>query len=83
MKYFYHPAAEAEFYDSIEYYEDCAAGLGYDFSVEVHSAIERILLYPKAWPILVGDIRRCLTNRFPNGILYIEGNCSGGCRKFA
>jgi plasmid stabilization system protein ParE len=72
MKYFYHPAAEAEFYDAIEYYESCAAGLGYDFSIEVHSTIERILLYPKAWPILVNDIRRCQTNRFPYGILYIE-----------
>ena len=48
MKYLYHPAAEAEFYDAIDYYESCAAGLGYDFSVEVHSTFERIILYPKA-----------------------------------
>lgn len=72
MKYSFHPEAETEFNEAIEYYESCAVGLGYDFSLEVHSAIERILSYPKAWPELVNEIRRCQTNRFPFGILYSE-----------
>ena len=75
MTFFFHPEADTEFFEAINYYEECEVGLGYDFSIEVYSAIQNILDYPKAWPILEDDIRRCLTNRFPYGILYsIEEN---------
>jgi len=72
MKYVFHPEAEAEFLAAIDYYEGCERGLGYDSSIEVHSTIENILSFPKAWPILEDDIRRCLTRRFPYGIVYSE-----------
>ncbi|MGH8524352.1 MAG: type II toxin-antitoxin system RelE/ParE family toxin [Gammaproteobacteria bacterium] len=72
MKYIVHPEAEAEFVQAIEYYEGCEAGLGYDFAVEVYSAIQRTIAYPKAWPIIEEDIRRSLVRRFPYGILYAE-----------
>ena len=72
MKYSFHPEAEAEFVQAIEYYEECEVGLGYDFAVEVYSAIERTMAYPKAWPIIEEDIRRSLLIRFPYGILYAE-----------
>ena len=48
MRYTFHPEAEAEFRDAIEYYETCSPGLGYDFALEVHAAVERILRFPKA-----------------------------------
>ena len=70
MTFVFHPDAAEEFYASIDYYEDCEPGLGYDFSIEVYSAMQHITDYPKAWPILEDDVRRCLTNRFPYGILY-------------
>ncbi len=70
MKYYFHPDAELEFEDAIDYYEKCQNGLGYDFSVEVFSAIKRILNNPRAWTILEDDIRRCITNRFPFGVIY-------------
>lgn len=76
MNYFFHPDAEVELDNAIEYYENCSVGLGYDFSIEVHAVIERICSFPKAWPVLVEDIRRCQTNRFPFGVLYIEENKS-------
>jgi toxin ParE1/3/4 len=44
--------------------------LGYDFAIEVNSTLENVLSFPKAWPILEDDIRRCQTNRFPYGIIY-------------
>lgn len=72
MKYLFHPEAEAEFAQAIGYYEEYEEGLGYDFSVEVYSAIERITSYPKAWPIIEDEIRRCVVRRFPYGILYSE-----------
>jgi hypothetical protein len=46
--------------------------LGYDFAVEVYSAIERAMAHPKAWPIIEEDMRRSLVRRFPFGILYAE-----------
>jgi hypothetical protein len=72
MNYSFHPEAEMEFNQAIDYYENCAEGLGYDFAVEVYSAIERIIAYPKAWMILAEGVRRCMTRRFPYGVLYTE-----------
>jgi len=71
MKYVFHPEAEEELVAAIDYYEDCEPGLGYDFAIEVHSTIENILSFPKAWPTLEDDIRRCQTRRFPYGIIYV------------
>ena len=70
MKYGFHPEAEAEFLDAINYYEGCESGLGYDFAIEVHSSIENILSFPNTWTILEEDIRRCQIRRFPYGIIY-------------
>jgi len=70
MRYSFHPDAEAEFLEAIEYYEGCGEGLGYDFAMEVYAAIDNILAYPQAWPILEGDVRRHQTRRFPYGVIY-------------
>jgi plasmid stabilization system protein ParE len=72
MKYSFHPDAEKEFVEAIDYFEEIERGLGYDFAVEVYLAVERTTAFPKAWPILEGNIRRCLVSRFPYGILYSE-----------
>jgi len=75
MTFSFHPEAYAELFNSINHYEECETGLGYDFSIEVYASVQNILEYPKAWPILDDHIRRCQTNRFPYGILYsIEKN---------
>jgi hypothetical protein len=70
MTFSFHPEAKDEFNEAIEYYEDCESGLGYDFSIEVHAAKQNIVNYPTAWPIVEEDVRRCLVNRFPYGIIY-------------
>ncbi len=72
MNYIFHPEAEAEFLNAVDYYEACKINLGYDFSIEVYSTIENIFSFPKAWPILENDIRRCQTRRFPYGIVYAQ-----------
>ncbi len=58
MTFSFHPEADAEFTKAIDHCEDCEIGLGYDFSIEVYSAIQNILEYPEAWPVLDGEIRR-------------------------
>lgn len=65
MNFSFHPEAEADFFEAIEYYEEYQAGLGYDFSIEVYSTIDKILTFPTAWPVIETEIRRCLTERFP------------------
>lgn len=70
MNYSFHPDAEEEFNYAIDYYEEIESGLGYDFAIEVHSAIQRATAYPKAWAVLDGEIRRSLVRRFPYGVLY-------------
>ncbi|MFZ5949127.1 MAG: type II toxin-antitoxin system RelE/ParE family toxin [Candidatus Rifleibacteriota bacterium] len=74
MKISFHPEAEKEFDLAIDYYEDCELGLGQDFSIEVLNSIQAIFEYPLGWPVIEDDeddIRRCLVNRFPFGIVYI------------
>lgn len=66
----FHPEAEAEFLAAIDYYETADPGLGADFAAEVHGTVQNILAHPTAWPVLQRDVRRCLTNRFPYGVLY-------------
>lgn len=70
MRFSFHPEAEEDFNEAIDYYEDIEAGLGYDFALEVHSTIKRSVKFPKAWAVLEGDVRRSLVRRFPYGIFY-------------
>lgn len=70
MNYRFHPEAEAEFVEAIEYYEENRPGLGLDFAAEVHLAIEQVVAFPRAWPVIESDVRRSLVRRFPYGILY-------------
>jgi len=70
MTFSFHPEAELEFLEAINYYEDREPGLGYDFSIEVFNTIQNIVNYPTAWPIIEEDMRRCLVNRFPYGVIY-------------
>ena len=72
MTFSFHPEAEAEFIKAIEYYEKIEAGLGFDFAIEVYFTIQRAVAFPKAWPVIDGEIRRSLVRRFPFGVLYSE-----------
>ncbi len=54
MKYSFHPGAEKELNEA----------------KEVYSSIQNILLFPQAWTSLSKNTRRCLTNRFPYGVIF-------------
>jgi len=70
MTFSFHPEAEKEFLEAINYYEDRERGLGYDFSIEVFATIQNIVIYPTAWPVIEEGVRRCLVHRFPYGVIY-------------
>ena len=70
MKYSFHPEAEKELFEAIDFYEACEVGLGLDFAKEVYSTIQRIIHFPAAWSKFSKNTRRCLTNGFPFGVIY-------------
>lgn len=72
MKYSFHLEAELELNRYIDYYEECKIGLGLEFANEIYKTLQRIINFPNAWQILSDDIRRCLTNRFPFGVIYYK-----------
>jgi len=70
MKVEFHPDAAEELGKAVDHYDGAEPGLGQDFALEVHAAVQRVASFPTAWPVLDGDIRRCMTNRFPYGVLF-------------
>ena len=72
MKYFFHPEAQKELNIVINYYENCKKGLGLDFANEVYKTIQRVINFPNAWQKVDENLRRCLVNRFPFGIIYYK-----------
>ena len=48
MNFLFHPEAETEFLAAIDWYEERASGLGADFAVEIHAAIQRAVTLPLA-----------------------------------
>ena len=70
MKIVFLPPAKADLAEAISFYNTQSEGLGYDLAVEVKKTLERIIQYPKAWPMLSKRTRRCRTNRFPYGVIY-------------
>ena len=72
MRYSFHPQAKAELNAAIDYYEKQQMNLGLEFAEEVYDTIQRILAFPNAWQLLENDIHRCMTRRFPFGVIYYE-----------
>ena len=70
MTFSFHPEANKELWNALEYYETCERCLGEEFYLEVQTTIDRILSFPQTWPVLEAEVRRCLVHRFPYGVLY-------------
>jgi len=70
MKIAFLPPAQAELDEAFSWYEEQAVGLGYEFLDEVDQTIRLIATFPDSHPLVAKKLRRCLVNRFPNGIFY-------------
>lgn len=70
MKYHFHPEAESELNEAIDYYNARRQGLGLEFAAEIHTTIQTICHFPHAWTPLSKNTKRCLATRFPYGVIY-------------
>ena len=70
MKYVFHPEALTEYAEAVKYYTEQSVDVAQEFIDAVEGAIYRLRESPKRYPAIDGDIRRCLTSKFPYGILY-------------
>jgi hypothetical protein len=74
MKRLFLSWAEDEFSEAVDLYNEQRPDLG--FAREVQRTFERIRHHPKAWPVFSSRARRCLTDRFPFGVLYqVRSDC--------
>jgi plasmid stabilization system protein ParE len=72
MDYSFHPHAEKEVDEIVEYYDDVEETLGDEFFSELQNTIARVLQLPDAWQRIWPSARRCLLNRFPYQLVYQE-----------
>lgn len=76
MKYQFTLAAERELNNVMDYYESQLPGLGSEFLIEVQHMIDLITRNPRLGAVYMGDVRRCLTRRFPFSLFYrVSRNC--------
>ncbi len=74
MTYEFHPAAEAEFLESVGYYESRVPGLGGALVEEFEVLAGLVCETPKAWQVEVApDIRKAPFHRFPLSLIFREG----------
>jgi hypothetical protein len=67
MNFSFHPAAEQELNEAVDYYNQCRNGLGLEFAKETYSAIQNILSFPRAWTPLSNN-----TTKMPNQSLSVR-----------
>ncbi|NLX91926.1 MAG: type II toxin-antitoxin system RelE/ParE family toxin [Firmicutes bacterium] len=74
MKVSFLPLAEQELDEAFLWYEEQVVGLGNGFLDEFNQSIKRIVAFPALYEQIDNNLRRCLMNRFPYGIIYgIDG----------
>lgn len=70
MKYVFHPEALTEYAEAVQYYATQRVEVAQAFIDAVEDVVYRIREAPARWSVIDEDVRRCLTRKFPYGILY-------------
>jgi len=70
MKYVFHPEALTEYAGAVQYYSEQRAEVAQAFINAVEDAVYQIRESPNRWSLVDDNVRRCLTRKFPYGILY-------------
>jgi toxin ParE1/3/4 len=70
MKYVFHPEALTEYAEAVQYYAGKRVEIAQAFINSVEGAVYRIRESPERYVAIDEDVRRCMTRRFPYGVLY-------------
>lgn len=70
MRYVFHPQALTEYADAVQYYAEQRLEVAQAFVDAIEDAVYRIRESPTRYVAIDEDVRRCMTRRFPYGILY-------------
>jgi len=68
----FHESAQEELFEAGNYYAHIRPELGTDFEDEINAALRRIQTSPLLFSIEVDPFRKCLVDRFPYSIVYID-----------
>jgi plasmid stabilization system protein ParE len=69
--YYFHPQAEREHLEVIQFYESHSKGLGTAYLREFERIMARLLEYPESFRLeRQPDIRRAPLSRFPYAVVY-------------
>lgn len=68
----FHHEAAAEFEAAVDYYENCAPGLGVDLRQDVEAAVKKIQARPSRWPLYGRRARRYYIRRFSYLVIFLE-----------
>ena len=71
----FHPLAEQELTDAINYYEQQKTDIGLEYLEAVEQAVNCLIYYPEIGAKIRGSIRRLILPKFPYSLLYrvLEG----------
>jgi hypothetical protein len=66
----FHPKAEKEYLESVEWYENALVGLGEAFVDEIEKSISRISKNPHLFPLIKFQFRQVVVKKFPFVIVF-------------
>lgn len=66
----WHSLAKRELFESLDFYERRAAGLGEILLSSIEDAVAQVRRNPRSSPVVLGEIRRRGIHRFPYSIVY-------------
>ncbi|OAB59248.1 plasmid stabilization protein [Phormidium willei BDU 130791] len=70
MRYVFHPEALNEYAEAVQYYTGQRVEVAQAFINAIEATIYQIRESPNRYGVIEEDVRRCMTRRFPYGVLY-------------
>lgn len=70
----FHPEADIELHEALEWYAQQKLGLDTEFMRCIDEAISRIQRNPEMFPIALRNVRKAMVKRFPYTIYYEIGD---------